>query len=304
MKLLRKRWHRREKAVILAVLTATIVLCLALGTVLGVFLVRERAERARLEAERERLEAEKPLTPLPGNHPSRLSGYRLLAEGVTDFNIYYYGDETMLGEGASDLALKHGDVSAAPYRLQLREALRTQYAAPEQLAGRICPVRAPSFERGAAEFAAYHDPVGMTEASLNFRLAVLAPGAANETASAESAMPYGHGFAADLETLVRSIRARSVYCDILLVVPHSEDATSPRAAAILALGEYYGLVTVDMRARFAEGGLVHTEGAQAGLANDQGHAAYAEAIATAIFAAAAEGLTAPAIPAERLYPTT
>ncbi|MBQ2718518.1 MAG: SGNH/GDSL hydrolase family protein [Clostridia bacterium] len=293
-----KKAQKRRLFLLAGILAA--VLAVALATTLIVLRARDAAEQQRLEEERSRLDATAGITTdsTEGVHPSRLSGLQLLRAGITDFNLYYFGDEAICGQGAS--SFRGTEPEGAPYRLKLRSLLQETYAAPSHFVGRVATnsEAAPfSFADGALDFSGTYNPgdtMGVT--GLNYRLAVIAPGAANETAG-------GRGFASELETLLRTLRGTAEYCNIILVVPHGESADSERAEAILALGARYATVVVDMRAVFVgHPEYLHTEGASAGLPNDAGHTAYAEAIAAAIGEAAATATPLPPLPAGRLYP--
>ena len=293
---MRNGFEKRKNLVILIAVCVTIVLAAALTVTL---LLRAKEQHDR--------HSDRPdeLLPIVTQGPSvslrDMAAYRLLANGSTEFNIFYYGDGSLFGRGATDPSL-------SCYRLGIRSTLRALYRAPgddyAHLAGHYDGEReAPSLAEAAADFLATYSPAP-TDYSLylKYRLAILAPGAANEAAGQSSAAPFGRGFAADLETLLRTLLEAAEPIDILLVVPHGEAADSPRAAAILALAEHYGLVCVDMRARLAEDGLLHTEGEDAGYPTDAGHAAYAAAITDAITAAAHENRAPAPLPEERLYP--
>lgn len=269
---------------------AVLAVSLVLAVVLAVALANAAAERRRLEEERQKNEGKQPVVTTPsGTPPSLLSGYRLLAEGVTDFSLLYFGDASIFGNGASDF-LGNGNVTVSyPYRLQIREGLRERYRAPGGFRGRVYPHVSPSFEIGLADFIA---------SPLNFRLAVLAPG--SENLGTVAGATFGRGFGSDLESMIRGIRSSRPYCDVLLVVPHASSAEE--AEAILSLAAHYGLVAVDTRAIFtADPTLLHAEGEHAGLPNDRGHAAYAAAILAAIDDAVTEGKVTPPLPTERLY---
>ncbi len=290
---------RNVRAVRLAGIVAA-ALSVALAAALIVITARDAAARRRLEEEKSRLEATAGVTTsgTGGVHPSRLSGLQLLRAGVTDFNLYYFGDEAICGQGASSLSGTAPE--GAPYRLKLRARLRQEYGAPSHFIGRVLEndtLTPFTFADGAQDFSGTYNPgdtVGAT--GLNYRLAIVAPGEANVAAG-------GRGFASETETFLRSLRTRAEYCDILLVVPHGESADSARAAAILALAEYYGLVAVDMREVFRDHPeYLHTEGKTAGLPNDAGHTAYAEAIFSAILDAAETAAPPLPLPAERRYP--
>ena len=292
---------RRKKNTRIALITgiAAAAVTVVLAAALIASLARDAAEKRRLEEEKSRLDATLGVTTTVGDtHPSRLSGLQLLRAGVTDFNLFYFGDEAICGRGASSPL--GTDPAGAPYRLKLRERLREEYAAPSHFAGRVVTNNALepfSFAAGAEDFSGTYNPgdtVGAT--GLNYRLAIVAPSEANTAAS-------GRGFASETETFLRSLRTRAEYCDVVLVIPHEESADSERAEVILALSEHYGCVTVDMREVFAgHPEYLHTEGEAAGLPNDAGHTAYAEAIAEAIATAARTASAPSPLPTERRYP--
>ncbi len=285
---------RLRKKAQLALLIAVLAVAVALSAILAVAMAGDAAERRRLEEERLERENEQPfVTSAPQTPPSLLSGYRLLSSGVSDFSLLYFGDASIFGLGASDFYGAEDDPAAYPYRLKIRAGLRESYDAPGGFTGHVYPYASPSFETGLADLIATYDA-----SLLNYRLAVLAPG--NENVSATGGPTFGRGFAADLESMIRGIRSSLPYCDVLLVVPHT--ATEEEAAAILAVASHYGLVTVDVRQAFAaDATLMHAEGEHRGLPNDSGHTAYAEAILAAITAAANSGHTSPSLPADRLY---
>ncbi len=272
-------------------LTVTaLALMVALSVMLAVALIGDAVERRRLEEERREKENGQPIVTAPSTTPpSLLSGYRLLSQGISDFELLYFGDATIFGYGASDFYGERNDTSAYPYRLQIRAGLRELYCAPEGFLGRVYPHITPSFEIGLADLIA---------SPLNFRLAILAP--SSDNVSATEGATFGRGFTPDLESMIRGIRSSRPYCDILLVIPHS--ATDEEAEAILSLAAHYGLVTADVRPAFtADATLVHTEGEHTGLPNDRGHTAYAEVILAAITDAADREHVSPALPAWRLY---
>lgn len=286
-----KRLTRRKGR---ALLIAAASLAVALSVVLAILLAADAAERRRLEEERRKNENDQTIvTTTPATPPSLLSGYGLLSEGISDFSLVYFGDASIFGHGASDFYGAGNDTAAYPYRLQIRTGLREAYGAPGGFVGHVYPYADPSFELGLADLLASYDA-----SYLNYRLAVLAPGGANAGNAAGST--FGRGFAADLESMIRGIRSSLSYCDILLVVPHT--ATPTEAESILALASHYGLVAVDARTVFAtDPTLTHTEGEYAGLPNDRGHTAYAEAVLAAISAAVEGEHTMPSLPGERLY---
>ncbi len=283
------------------VLLLSLVLVLALVAALAVGLIRSARERAALEREREeqsKLADKNHASVTRPPRPSQMSGLELLAAGnIANTVLYYFGDDTLYGRGAAEEL----GINATSYRTILKaglaEALGVQ---PQEVRGRVYEGDAtedgsfsPSLAALAADLSYYR--------TLNFRILLLTPTARTAEAGLEASRdPYTGSFVSDLETLLREVRENHPLCDIILTVPH--DANADTAEAMLALAAHYGLVSVDMRAVFADGeGLVHTAGESLGYPTEAGHRAYAEAILTAILTAADEGYSVTPLPTTRLY---
>ncbi len=274
------------------------VLLLLLAVALALSLAAAARERARLEAlrEEESKEADRlaaGTTAITPNH--LLGGFGLLGRGVTDFRIYYFGDEMMYGRGVSDELSTEVDC----YRTMLKASLETYYGTvfegrvPSAAISQTAPPDegngSPPLWVGDVDFDSY------TQRDANFRLAILAPSQRTAEAGADGHASTGFtgDFAHDLEQTVRNMRRRAERCDILLVVPH--DAGDGLAATILAVAEYYSLRTVDMRA------LSESLLTEDGFPSEAGHRAYADAILSEILSAAEDGHTTTGYPQNRLY---
>lgn len=267
-----------------------ILLAIGLAAALAVGTARAREEEARLEAERDRIEATRTEeVTTPHRHPSTMSGYELVAAKNKELLLYYVGDSAMWGRGMGGSL----GVNAPCFRRMIREKLREKTGV--LISGYVDEREpAPSLSRAAALFP-------MLREAPRYRLMILVP--SSETAASGRAALAAEGFtgdfAHDLESLIRAVRTETPLCDILLAIP--ANVTDGEAAAIRAVGDYYGLVTADLRPYVTGEGLLHTEGDATGYPTEEGHAAYAEAIVGAILDAAERGHTTGALPEQRLY---
>ncbi len=271
-----------------------LIFCLIflLAAALGALFIKSRndarALREALESLSEKIKENPPVTEPPTTSAPR-SGYQLLGARV-DFNLFYFGDETLYGTGASDV--QHS------FRLLLKAGLQNTYGLA--LNGHQAnSEQNPSLLSGSNYFKDLL-PRGFT-----YRLALISAGALTEEAGAQQAeggsypySQYGGDFAKDYESLLRLIKFYFPACDILCVIAHNEPADSARAEAIAALSDYYGLVCVDMRPVFETGDSLVDE---RGFPNDEGHRLYAETIKAAIDAAVQADRPPSALPPTPLY---
>ncbi len=283
-----------------------VALLLVLCLILLAFIVLDRRERRE---EQERLEGiagtmtvpiRPPATtdPTPPEHLSTLSGYQRLKEAV-DFHMFFFGDRPTYGYGAT-----YG------YARMVKTHLAERYHLELGTDQAGCDQNAPLATQ-ASNFLTYHTN---TQRPRDYQLAFLCAGEANERdpdpESADAALTATALFIRDYEALIRTVKSAAPTCDIVCVIQHSEAADSPRAAAITALAEHYGLVLVDMRAIFAADGrplsALTVEVEEGDLRNqypnNEGHTLYADAICAAV-EAAAEAERAPSpLPEQPLYP--
>ena len=287
--------QKRQRAIIISLILAAVLMLifLAAGT------MQSTRIQSALEEIRDRIEANKtPTTAAPGE-PIKTNGYLSLANGtIGSMKLYYYGDDTLYGRGTGNApaVMAEGAVSTL-----LHQTIGSTYGRGNSIGGRILTYNGTVY---STEVAAYDFEVNLY-LPMDFRLAILAPSDAILEKNRETAAKDGYTGALcgeagkDIETLVSSIRASAPRCDILLAVPHNASATL--AEAILAIGEHYGLVTVDLRPIAALSGMIHESGEDAGYPTAEGHRAIAEALAAAIAEAAESGYTTEGVPSTKLY---
>lgn len=287
---MRKEFFAKRRTLIL-LLGAALALVLALALAVG--LGREARRRADLLAQQSRDDADRltATTAAPPADPRTMTGFQLIAAHHGGLNLYYFGDSSAYGRGMAD-ELR---VESRSWRAMVKEELAARCGMT--LSGYVdAELAAPPLSR-----AAYLFPKLYRHYDGAHRLMLLVP--SSETAAAgQTGAPYADGytgeFAHDLEALVRLVRTTAPLCDILLAIP--PNVTAEEATAIRAVGIYYGLFTVDLRDDVGEA-LLHTAGADVGYPKEEGHAAYATAIADAIMAAANEGFRSGSVPEKPLY---
>lgn len=258
--------------------------------------------QSALEELRDRLEADKAPTTVAPSAPKKTNGYASLASGgIGSMKLYYYGDDSLYGRGTGNTPAVMGEGAISTL---LHQTIGATYGRGGSIGGRILTYTGSvySTEVAANDFVTnLHHP----KSPMDFRLAILAPSDATLEKNRETSAKDGYtgslcGEAGkDVEALVCTIREWAPCCDILLAVPHN--ASAALAEAILAIGEHYSLVTVDLRAIAAVDGMVHESGADVGYPTAEGHRAIAEALAEAIAEAVEGGHVTEGMPSTKLY---
>ena len=288
--------EKRQRLIIISLIAAILLmtLLLTLGSMKGLRI------RTALEEMRDRFEANKNPTTAAPKDPIKTNGYTSLSSGgIGSMKLYYYGDHSFYGRGtgAEPAVMAEGAISTL-----LHLDIGATYGRGGSIGGRILTYTGDihTTEIASADFLSHY-----ANYSMDFRLAILAPSDAILEANRAAAEKAGYrgsltGEAGkDIEALVRTIRESTPRCDILLAVPH--DASAALAEAILAIGEHYGLITVDLRVIAATEGMVHESGEDVGYPTAEGHRAIAEALAEAIAEAAESGYTTKGVPSTKLY---
>lgn len=274
----------------IAILAALSLLAVALAALLAVGFIRAADERERLEAEHSKNAATAPPAGSEGTPDNgRTNGYLRLAEGSG--TLFIFGDEAIYGRGLGEPLTYNCPTALASLTTA---ALRDEYGTTLR-ANVIRDVLKTHTLTYAAEVVAR-----LVESGTPPSIILLSPSDATRDAG-HATDPAGYDFGRDLEAAVRAMRLYAPKADILLVTPANADAEV--AGAIRAVGEHYGLLTLELAdALSADPALLHTAGEDAGYPTAAGHEAAARATVDAISLAVTEGYTAPPLPAERLYP--
>lgn len=288
--------EKKQRLIVISLIAAILLMTV----LLAVGSMQSARIQAALEGIRDRIEANKSPTTAAPKEPIKTMGYASLASGaIGTMKLYYYGDHSFYGRGTGTepAVMANGAISTL-----LHLDLGATYGRGGSIGGRILTYTGNlhTTEIAAADFLSNYVTYGM-----DFRLAVLAPSdaiLAENRAAAEKAGYRGSlsGEAGkDIEALVRTIRENTPRCDILLAVPY--DASDALAEAILAVGEHYGLTTVDLRP-IAEGeGMIHESGEDVGYPTAEGHRAIAKMLAEAIAEAVEGGFFTKGVPSTKLY---
>ena len=289
-----KKQQRQRLIVILLV-----VAILLMTTLLALEAMQSAYIQSALEELRDRLEADKAPTTVAPSAPIKTNGYASLASGgIGSMKLYYYGDDSLYGRGTGNTPAVMGEGAISTL---LHQTIGATYGRGGSIGGRILTYTGSVY---STEVAA-NDFVTNLHLPMDFRLAILVPSDAIIARNAELAAAAGYSGSLtgeagkDVEALVCTIREWAPRCDILLAVPHN--ASAALAEAILAIGEHYGLITVDLRAIAAVDGMVHESGADVGYPTAEGHRAIAEALAEAIAEAVEGGHVTEGMPSTKLY---
>lgn len=286
------------------ILVSLIVAATLLLTLLVIGTVGNSRIHSMLEDLRDRLEATAtPIEP-PVKEPVKTVGYSSLASGRMGAGcLYYFGDDSFYGRGTGG-ALGVKNTASTPNLLH--QSLTAAYTDGGRINGRLlqytndaATIKTHTTEEGLSDYLTHYSTYGY-----DFRLAIVMP--SDRTIEENRATAERDGYRGslsgeagkDIEALVRTIRERTPRCDILLAVQHTASATL--AEAILAVGEHYGLKTVDLR-QIAGQIPTHEDGEDAGYPTADGHRRIAEALAAAIQEAAEGGHFSQGVPSTKLY---
>ena len=225
---------------------------------------------------------------------SNSSAYQLLKKKV-NFALYYFGDETMLGEGTTT------DRDNC-YRLLTKHALIEKYGYGETsqpLPGRCCnlpsdvsdPLSAPTFFKGD------RDIRGSFSRSRLYRLMLFAPGTGVPATTPEG--EYTGDFKTDCERFLRNSKTAQPKMEILMIIGHAD--SDEQEAAMTALAAHYDMVLVNMKQSFAIQEDPESLFNKDGSLSEAGHALYSKKIVEAIDAAVEAEKPITSMPTQSLY---
>ncbi len=282
-----------------AALLLSLLLVLLLGTLLIFLLVRAGEREQALRDLSDRVSQQADLRPSHSGTAGSTTtggaenGFALLSAGA-DLRLFYFGHSLLAGRGYPD---EEGDAVGIAYpsaRTLYINALRAETSLA--LGGRIPPQLPTDFKAAAEDFLRF-TALSLQEAAPSVRLVILFPAEENCTPT-----PSG-GFTGELcrdtEAFIRTVRATTPACDILLAI--APDTPADDAERLVALGAYYGCRVCDLRPLAATAGMLHGEGELFGLPTEAGHTAIADALLEETLAAMEEEASLPPTPAEWLY---